>query len=142
MKKYLKFSTLALALVAIIFWGCPGDLNDLNSVSSIDNIVGTWHATRDEGGISTDYQVEITKSESSDSTINISNFYNNGSSAYAYVKDLEITLPNQKVGNITVEGTATISSDYQRIVWNVVADSDRVTITMSPGQVAKHLLAR
>ncbi len=142
MKRFIKFSPIVLVFVAIIFWGCPGDLNDLNSVSSVDNIVGTWHAVRNEGDLPVDYQVEITKSANSDSTINISNFYNNGASAYAYVKDLEITLPKQKVGNINVQGTATISSDFQRIVWNVIADSDQVTITMSPGQVAKRFLAR
>ncbi len=135
--KKLVFAPFIAILFAIIFSGCPGDLNDLNDVSSIENIIGTWTVNRDEGGIQSTYQVEINKSSNSDSTIVISNFFNNGNSAYAYVKELEITMPLQNVGDNKIQGTATISSDYQRIVWNLTVDGDNVTLTMTPGTVAK-----
>ena len=137
--KKLVFAPVLAVVSALIFWGCPSDLNDLNDVSSIENIIGTWAVLRDEGGIQSTYQVEISKSSKSDSAIVISNFFNNGNSAYAYVKELEITMPLQDVGDNKIKGTATISSDFQRIVWNLDVDGDNVTLTMTPGSVAKKL---
>ena len=140
MNKLKKILPLVAVVFAFVFWGCPGDLNDLNSLSSVDNIVGTWHAVMYADDTQSDYQVEITKSASADSVINISNFFNNNASAYAYVNDLEITLPRQDVGGEVISGTGTISSDFQTISWTVDTDQGQVTITMTPGTVTKFLM--
>ncbi len=140
MNKLKKILPLAAVVFAFVFWGCPGDLNDLNSLSSVDNIVGTWHAVMDVDGTQSDYQVEITKSATADSVINISNFFNNSASAYAYVNDLEITLPQQDVGGEIISGTGTISADYQTISWTVDTEQGQVIITMTPGTVTKFLI--
>jgi hypothetical protein len=141
MKKAKLIAFAAIFLVGL--FGCQADLNDLNSVSVVDNIIGTWHAVRYEGDITTDYQVEIAKSSVADSVIEISNFFNNDATAKAYVNNLEIVLPQQVVGGVNIQGTGTISDDYQKISWTVTADGSTVTIIMSPGTVTKLLeLAR
>ncbi len=138
MKIKHTFIALFTLVFAFIFWGCPGDLNDLNSVSVADNIAGTWHAVRD----GEDYEVTITKSAESDTIINLGNFFNNGETAVAYVNNstLELTLPPQNLGSFSIEGTGQVASDFQSISWNVVVDGDNVAITMTPGTIAKKRL--
>ena len=138
MKKVALLS-IVLLLGSIFIYSCQQDLGNLNSASAIENIKGTWHVVRNEGDLSSDYQVEITENSQVDNGIIIHNFNNDGEDAHATVKDNEITLPSQKLGTNTVQATGIISDDYQRIDWNITIDGDHVTATFTPGTVAKKL---
>jgi hypothetical protein len=138
--KKIAFLSTVLLISSMLFFYCQHDLGDLNRASAIENIIGTWHAVRDEGdGLQNDYQVEITENSQVDNGIIIHNFNNDGQDAYATVKDLEITVPEQKLGTSTVSATGIISQDFQRIDWNITIDGDHVTATFTPGTIAKKL---
>ncbi len=137
--KKIAFISAVLLISSMLFYSCQQDLGDLNRASAIENIIGTWHVVRDEGDLQVDYQVEITENTQVDNGIIIHNFNNDGNDAHATVKDMEITLPEQKLGTSTVSATGIISQDFQRIDWNITVDGDHVTATFTPGTVAKKL---
>ena len=136
MKKF-AFISIGFLLSSLFFFSCQQDLGDLNRASAVENILGKWHVIRDEGDIQQEYQVEITENTEVENGIVLHNFYNNGADANATVKDMEITLPSQQLGNFTIQATGIISQDFQRIDWNITVDGEHVTATFTPGTVAK-----
>ena len=137
--KKIALLTIGFLLSTVFFFSCQQDLGDLNRASTIENIVGKWHVVRYEGDVNPEYQVEITENTDVDNGIIIHNFYNNGADAQATVKDMEITLPSQKLGTYTIQATGVISQDFQRINWTITVDGEQVTATFTPGTIAKRL---
>ena len=138
--KFKHFFAL-IFIFAITFAGaCQNDPNDV--ADKRDNILGDWHMTLNDGQVDVDYQVTITKDADDATKINLSNFVNNGSSAYATITGFDLTVPQQQVGNSIVSGDGTIKSDYNSITWNLTIDGDVYTGTMSPGGITQDALAK
>ncbi len=137
--KKIALLTIGFLLSTVFFVSCKQDLGDLNRATTIENIVGKWHVVRYEGDVNSEYQVEITENTGVDNGIIIHNFYNNGADAQATVKDMEITLPSQKLGTYTIKASGIISQDFQHIDWTITVDGEQVTATFTPGTVAKRL---
>ena len=138
--KFKHFIALAFIFFIIFAGACQNDPNDVSDKR--DNIIGDWHMTLDDGQVPVDYQVTITKDANDATKINLSNFVNNGSSAYATINGFELTMPQQQVGNSIVNGDGTIKSDYSSITWNLTIDGDVYTGSMSPGGITKDALAK
>jgi hypothetical protein len=139
----MKITHLFAVFVLLTFSLTLGCQNDSDNVADKrDNIEGDWHMTLDDGQVPVDYQVTISKDANSTTKIFMSNFVNNGSKAYATITGMNLTIPEQQVGNETVSGDGTISSDYNTITWNLTIDGDSYTGKMVPGGITKKELAR
>ena len=136
-----KTVTLAISLIIAVFFqfSCQTDLGDLDRVTVIENVIGKWHVVRDDGDITSEYQVEIIEDNEVENGIIITNFINNGANAHATINDLEITVPTQQLGTNTVNASGVISNDFQSIEWNITIDNDNVTATFTPGTITKKL---
>jgi len=136
-----KTVTLAISLIIAVFFqfSCQTDLGDLDRVTVIENVIGKWHVVRDDGDITSEYQVEIIEDNEVENGIIITNFINNGANAHATINDLEITVPSQQLGTNTVNASGVISNDFQSIEWNITIDNDNVTATFTPGTITKKL---
>ncbi len=129
-----------LGLLLVVFLStagsCKGDSNEVEDIR--ENIVGKWHATLDDGSVPEDFEVEITKDEGDKSKIYLSNFVNNGKSAYATLTGSNLTVPEQTVGNYTVSADGTISDNYQGITWSILIDGENFTSSFVPGGITKN----
>ena len=136
-----KTVTLAISLIIAVFFqfSCQTDLGDLDRVTVIENVIGKWHVVRDDGGITSEYQVEIIEDNEVENGIILTNFINNGADAHATINDLEITVPSQQLGTNTVNASGVISNDFQSIEWNITIDNDNVTAIFTPGTITKKL---
>jgi len=136
-----KTVTLAISLIIAVFFqfSCQTDLGDLDRVTVIENVIGKWHVVRDDGGITSEYQVEIIEDNEVENGIILTNFINNGADAHATINDLEITVPSQQLGTNTVNASGVISNDFQSIEWNITIDNENVTANFTPGTITKKL---
>ena len=137
----MKKLIFAIGILGLfVLSSCNPDLNDLDAVSTIDNIKGKWHAVRYDGDVNTEYEVEITADPDNANGILITNFFNNGETANANVVGKTISVPAQDLGGYQVEGTGTISDDYQKISWQLTVDGENVSMDFTPGTVTKFQL--
>ena len=138
----MKKLIFAIGILGLfVLSSCNPDLNDLDAVSTIDNIKGKWRAKRYDGDVITIYEVEITADPDNANGILITNFFNNGETANANVVGKTISVPSQDLGGYQVEGTGTISDDYQKISWQLTVDGENVSMDFTPGTVTKFQLS-
>ncbi len=137
MKTKLLLAALFISMITLSF-ECENDPTDV--ADKRDNIVGSWVCQLDDG--ITSYEVVISKNASDETKINIENFANNGSTAYATITSLNLTVPEQQVGNSIVSGDATISDNYQSISWSISQDGEDFTAQYTPGGITKDAQAR
>ena len=130
-----KVTLLLTLFLSVLFSSCklaPADLDDKR-----ENITKSWHAVLSDGLVPNEYQTDITKDDSQTNKIYFSNFINNNVKGYATISELNITVPQQSLGNSQVSGTGKIQSDYQRITLNLTIDDAAYTLTLTPGTISK-----
>ena len=131
--KYL-FGVILVAVIAVAST-CQADPNNVDDVRT--NIANSWQCTLDDGQVPEDFPVEITKDTAVDNKVYMSNFINNDANAYATMNGFNLTVPEQSVGNSIVSATGTVSSDYQKITWDITIDGDSYTAKFVPGGITK-----
>lgn len=136
MKAKVFLSILFVIMISMAA-SCEGDSNKVDD--NRDNIASSWHATLDDGAVPEEYEVAITKDDIDETKVKLSNFVNNGEEnvAYAILTGFNLTVPEQTVGNATVSGDGTVTSDYQSISWNITIDGDSYTMDFVPGGITK-----
>lgn len=118
MKKSV-FIILSLC-VSIVFLinSCEDTTTDPIGSDARDKFIGTWNV--EESCVRLTYQVQITKDQSLDNKVYVSNFAFPGEGydpAYGFVEGSEITIPEQNYGeDWIISGTGTMMND-NKIHW-------------------------
>lgn len=108
MKKY----TLLLILIgAMVLISCEKDPAD-PSIDDRDKITGTWSVS-DQTLAKANYTVKISKDSDNSRKIWISNFHGLMDSAFAYISESSIELPEQNVAEFATKGDGTIQNSQQ-----------------------------
>lgn len=108
MKKY----TLLLILIgAMVLISCEKDPVD-PSIDDRDKIAGTWSVS-DQTLAKANYTVKISKDSDNSRKIWISNFHGLMDSAFAYISESSIELPEQNVAEFATKGDGTIQNSQQ-----------------------------
>jgi len=140
MKTRFFLVTLFIAFVTMSF-ECTNDPVEVDDAR--DNIVGKWACALDDGsGVPYDYEIEISKDNSNDNQVFLSNFAFNGETATATLTGKNLTVAQQNVGSSSVFADGTISDNYQEITWTINIDGDDYTMSSIPGGITKSYSAK
>ncbi|MBN1950429.1 MAG: hypothetical protein JW801_04450 [Bacteroidales bacterium] len=119
MKAYRLLLVGALFLLA-----AECEFTDNTGLSVAQRLEGKWHVEDTELKNADDwYDTDIYISELDSNSLVIENFHNLGGSMVANIAGMTLDVPNQEVANgYTIEGSATISFDYNQLVWTYRLD--------------------
>lgn len=131
MKRLLFFS---LVISIGYFTSCQKD--DPTTDTDSNSIIDTWNCSENSPTYgSTSYQVDISKDTTSSNKVIIDNFYQLGlgKEVKATQNGQSLTISNANIDGFIINGTGTISSNYNSISWNYTVDdgsgSENVTAT-------------
>ena len=119
--KTFKQSLLLISLIFILF-SCEDLFEPPESSDVRDKIVDVWTCLENSQifkSIAGSYTVEISKSETDSIRVYIENFYNldRTKGVYATMNNKKLTITNQNIDDFIINGTGTISNNYNVIEW-------------------------
>lgn len=118
------FKPVWFFIVFIFLFSCELEDFDIDSDDPRDVIVDVWNCKEENDAGTLNYTSTISK-HSSDSTKIIINYIyglGNDADAIATYKNRTITIAQQTVDGIKLQGTGTVTSDYSEIRFNYTAD--------------------
>ncbi len=125
MAKYGKYIPLITGIILVILLTtCDESLLDL---SIRDQLEGKWNVAEDNNlRKSIDYyKVNITKSLSDISNIEIANFYAINNSVEAKLSSFNLSLSQQTASGFTIQGYGTVSLNVKKIEWSYTVDDNK-----------------
>lgn len=113
----MKYRILAFLAISLVVISCEDEPVDPD-FDLRDEYVGDWLCNENSSIYgNSSYTITIEKSDTNDTYIHISNFYNlgNGIAVSAEVFDNSLLIPAQNVGGNAIDGTGTSNADYTEI---------------------------
>ena len=119
-----RFSKAWIIVLYVFLFSCELEDFDVDSDDPRDDIVDVWSCEEENNSGTLNYTSEISKHPSDDSKIIINYIYGLGrdASAVATYNNRTITIAQQTVDGIKIQGTGNVTSDYSEIRFNYTAD--------------------